>query len=112
MGSQVVEMRDKRRKRKKKMIIRSEKRVIDRILRAAFTGEQLQLIGPAVYVGVDDYKKLAVEITANGNPIVRFYIPAFEAITVNRRHNTEITARKAMEFFNEHQAHVVYPLFD
>jgi hypothetical protein len=105
-------MSSRRGRRKKRIIERVEKKAVDRILRAAFTGEQLTLVGPATYMGMDDYKKLAVDIAGEKGPLIRFYIPAMEAANISRRYNAEITAREAFAFFNKHRAHVVYPLLD
>jgi hypothetical protein len=105
-------MRDKRRKRTREAKRRSERRTIDRLLRAIFTGENLFFLPPAIYTGIDDYKKVPVDIRGdNASPIVRFLIPKKDLASLPSD-TPYITAHEAMKFYHKHKAHVVYPLFD
>jgi hypothetical protein len=107
-------MRTKRKRRKKKAVGRSEQKIIDLILRAAFTEEEIFLQAP-IMMASDDYKKYPVHLIGFGSVIVKFYVPAMHLNRMNIVYGYDlkaITPREALEFFYEHKAHAVYPKID
>jgi hypothetical protein len=105
-----MKRRDKRRKRKKKQQETFEKDAIGRILYAAFTGQQLT-INSSVMMYSDDYKRWSVDLRGGGRRIIQFKVPVSNLSRALSYNAEPITAREALEFFNQNKAYVIYPSF-
>lgn len=99
-------MRDKRRKRTREAKRRSERRTIDRIMRAAFMGENMYIMSALL---IWENTKTPVSIRDHqGNEIVRFMMNR-KSLNQMIRYRSELSPREALEFFQEHKAHAIYP---
>jgi hypothetical protein len=98
-------MRDKRRKRTREAKRRSERRTIDRIMRAAFMGENMYIMS-ALLIWENTRTPVSLR-DSRGNEIVRFLLTKNALNQI--RHSTELSPREALAFLQEHKAHAIYP---